>query len=387
MTKKIYNNAFTLVEMLVAMTLLVILVGLSSVVFSTTVRTHRTAMATIEITQKLNAITSQLNMDFMGLRKDAPLMFWFEPIGSDDDGSGTVDADEYFYYDMTHFFADGDFQTMRPYAGDSIYGNIARVFYGHANSDDLVANPALTTDFDIHEVLTRKSHILSSDGDIFSVYGEIPLITDGGTGLLDYSEFAASFGQDSYTLNYPNENDENDLEFCTISLGHWIAALNYLNAGSPDNADAFINYCMDDGNRPYVDVTDTGTQHLLMSQGVIDLEIQWAYTPDDLTGTVAGFTAGVRWWPSVDPDGDGNMADSDFASMPLMTPDTFGVYFALPNGTNTADWFAIDNCVTNGVSFLDTFYPIALKFTFRLKDSNDIFPDGRRFTHIVYLDN
>ena len=64
------NKAFTIIELVVAVALLVMLVGLSSVVFSTTVKAHRQANATIEITRKLNAIKTQLDTDFRGLRKD-----------------------------------------------------------------------------------------------------------------------------------------------------------------------------------------------------------------------------------------------------------------------------------------------------------------------------
>ena len=392
------NNAFTIVELVVAMGLLVMLVGLSSVVFSTTVKAHRKATATIEITRNLGVVTGQLNTDLRGLRTDAPLMFWF-----DSRLSGSTEK----RFDMMHFFADGDFQTTGQYDYDNngdgtidgsktIVGNIARVFYGHANSDN-----SLAPDFDTCHVLSRKSHILTADNSILSVYGEIPLITDfsGTLPVLDYSQFADSsigFGVTSLSGNYL---DENELEFNTITLTSWINALNYLDSisGLPDNADTFINQCMDDNSRPYIDLTDYDTLHLLMAQGVMDFSVQWAYTPQDLNGTSTGssgvaFTAGVRWWPSVDPDGDGDISDSDFAGMMSvwgLSDESFGVHFTLPNGTlNTTDsWFTIGNCGTGGVAFSSTFYPKALKFTFRLKDSNNIFSDGKTFTHIVYLDN
>ncbi len=390
------NKAFTVIELLVAMGLLVILMGLSSVVFSTTVRSHRMAMATIEITRKLNAITNQLNADFRGLRNDAPMMVWFDsrPSGS---------AEERF--DMIHFFADGDFQTAGQYNYDSdgdglpdgdktVAGNIARVFYGHANSVlvDLTAVPPVLPDFDSSQVqvLSRKSHILTADNEIFSIYREIPLISnDPATPyVIDYSRFAVNFGGP----------DENLLEFNTISLTNWINALNYLdpgNAFNPDNADAFINFCMDDNYRPYVNVTDSSTLHLLMLQDIGSFRVQWAYTNDDLRDVTNAnaipsppLFSGVRWWPSVDPAGDGSDR-SDFDPM-VMNTSTLGVYFELPNGTNAVtDWFDISGCRTiNNTTFFDgDFYPRALRFTFTLHDSRGIFPNGRTFTHIVYLDN
>ena len=385
------------------MGLLVMLVGLSSVVFSTTVKAHRKASATIEIMRNLRVLTEQLNADFRGLRTDAPLFFGFNRIGIDEDGD--TNPDYYLQFDMMHFFADGDFQTVREYMvrwdsdGDGvletsdgfrdeiIYGNIARVFYGHANSVDLVANPAATLDFDTYHVLSRKSHILTShDGVIFDL-GEIPLITNG-SGVIDYTPFddlTAGFGLTTHQAGFPPKTytDENGWEFNTITLTNWVNALNYLDlpGNIPNNANHFITHCLTDAYRPYIDVTDYNTLHLLMAQGVMDFSVQWAYTPDDLAGLVPGFTAGIRWWPSVDPDGNPATNDSDFAGNP------FGVYFTLPNGTSYTSWLTIDNYGTNGVLFSSTFYPKALKFTFRLKDSNNIFSDGKTFTHIVYLDN
>ena len=104
-----------------------------------------------------------------------------------------------------------------------------------------------------------------------------------------------------------NYTDENELEFNTITVTNWINALNYLNGGLPDNADHFVNYCMSDSTRPIINLADIDTLHLLLSQGVIQMQIQWAYTNDDLIDPGTGFIpnpslfTGIRWWPSVDP--------------------------------------------------------------------------------------
>jgi len=375
------NKAFTIVELVVAMGLLVMLVGLSSVVFSTTVKAHRKATATIEITRNLRVVTEQLNADFRGLRKDAPLMFWF-------DSTVTAGVEERF--DMTHFFADGDFQTVREYSvrydsdndgvlessdavrPEILSGNLARIFYGHTNS------PAPAPDFQTYQVLSRKSHILTSHSGAIFNFGEIPQVTNATM----YAPFDLSFG---ILPGAGINSDENKLEFNTIPLTDWINALNYLDGVNPQNANHFITYCLTDASRPVIDLTDFETLHLLMAQGVMDFAIQWAYTPDDLQLPVAGFIEGIRWFPNVDPDGDPLTNDSDFAGMNGGNP--FGVYFTLPDGTTNLNWFSIQYCRTQGVYFSNTFYPKALKFTFRLKDANKIFPDGKTFTHIIYLDN
>jgi type II secretory pathway pseudopilin PulG len=409
----IYNlqsKAFTIVELLVAMMLLVILLALSGLVFNTTVEAHRTAGATIDVTRNLRAITDQLNADFRGLRKDAPVFIRFY---SQMDVS--LPGDIGSRYDAIHFFADGDFQTMRQYpvtwdsSGDgilngadttrmeTIYGTVARVYYGHANT------PA-GTDFAASELLARKSHILTSLGGALFYYDQIPLVSNwpplpkefppSVPLAYNYDLFDDPLGGFGIRMGttYPVENE---YEFNTITLTDWINALNYLNLGGvPVNANHFINYCMLDGFRPVVELGDVNTLHLLLSQGIIEMKIQWAYTNDDLidpsTGSppvpgITGFT-GIRWWPSRDPNGDGDVTDADFLA-PGMDRLEFGVYFQLPGGSGMVGWFPVQACRTINMNFSNTFYPRALKFTFVLRDSNGLFADGRTFTHIVYLDN
>ena len=386
---KTKNNAFTIIELLVAVALLVILVALSSAVFTTTVKAHRKATASIEVTRTLRALTDQLSADFRGLRKDMPLMIRFyptiDPLLPGDIGPSC---------DMIHLFADGDFQTTNQYDDNNggmktIVGNVARICYSHANSRDQIASPG-TEDFENHQVLARKAHILTADADIAAVYGQIPRITNI-SGAIDYTQFETSFGQYSWSGSFL---DENELEFSTITLTQWQNALNYLDGGRPDNADTFINRSMDDDSRPFISLSAMETLHLLMAQGVLDFQVQWAYSNDDLIIPATGLTpnpplfAGIRWWPSRDPNGDEDYSDDEYDLMNGNDP--FGVYFTLPNGVNTTTdpWFAIGNCqIDGGYYFSSTFYPKALKFTFTLRDTNGIFEDGKTFTHIVYLDN
>ena len=93
-----------------------------------------------------------------------------------------------------------------------------------------------------------------------------------------------------------------------------------------------------------------------------------------------------RWFPEVDPDGDGNLTDTPFyLNDPNKVP---GVLYPYPpNGLvsiNNIDYASelIDKMHFNEIPGLGR----ALKFTFTLFDSRDIIEDGRTFTHIVYLD-
>jgi prepilin-type N-terminal cleavage/methylation domain-containing protein len=69
------NKAFTLIELVVAIAILVMLISFAGVIFKVSINSHRTAQATAEIMQKLRAITDQLNSDFKDFRKDGYLSF------------------------------------------------------------------------------------------------------------------------------------------------------------------------------------------------------------------------------------------------------------------------------------------------------------------------
>jgi len=134
-----------------------------------------------------------------------------------------------------------------------------------------------------------------------------------------------------------------------------------------------ITTCFDNTDgRPGIDLDNAQTLHMLMTQGVGHFQIQWSY-----------FDGGqLRWWPSDDPDGNGNTDDSDFTAMGA---DEFGIYFNMPAGvevpSGATNWF------DSNVEFFLGFFPEALKFTLTLYDSRGVFPEGKTFTHIVYLDD
>lgn len=374
MKSVVKKNAFTIIELLVAMALLVMMLGLSAMVFNTAVKTQRAATATINITGSLRAVTTQLNSDFRGLREDAPLFMHFQ---SEIDTMAPMDIGD--RHDIILFFADGDFQTIRSYPanlGESqiIHGNTARIYYGHANTDTTSLN------FQQIDLLARRCHVLTG----LAMDMQIPLLE---TGYADFRGMYSNFG-------VPNESW---YEYNSISLTDWMNILN-----DPLNADYFILSVLTDLSRPIVglrnpDPLDTSWkpygQHNLFAQGVAEMKIQWAYTAADLSTSDTSdmpiapsdpaYFTDVRWWPSLDPNGDGDFTDSDFDTMGT----EFGVYFKLASGETLLDWVPVQDCATSGMYFLSTFNPKALKFTFKLRDSNSFFDDGKIFTHIVYLDS
>ena len=137
------RHAFTMIELLVAISVLVIILSTTGIIFKVCIDSQRKAGALAEIMRNLRGITDQLDRDFAGLQKDAPIAMWFEYDGSN-------------RYDRIVFFASGEFQSTRQYldtgllppADITVSGNVARIFYGQA------ANP---------NILSRKQKILTAN--------------------------------------------------------------------------------------------------------------------------------------------------------------------------------------------------------------------------------
>jgi prepilin-type N-terminal cleavage/methylation domain-containing protein len=360
----VMRRGFTIVELLVAIGILVALLTASGVIFSMAVDAQRAASATSEITEKLQAMRDQLDNDFSHLAKTGPLAIWFELNPVDDDGDGAVDRYERF--DQIMFFdVGGNFDTTRQYDDDpdpavnnlvTVSGNSARVYYGHADRIDYanrtagLGNKALVEGYQFFRTLARRQHVLTADLNL-SVF---PDITDSTT-------FENSF--------VPLWNDY--FEYDVVGdLTQWESVFDYVDAvNGPVNSEQVLETCFDNvEGRAGIDLKEPLTLHMLMCQGVGSFKIQLSYE--------AG--GQVRWYPSADPDGDGDASDSNFSAM-----DSFGLYFNMPSGVyidkdgdGTSDWLFAPG----------GFYPKALKFTFRLYDSRGIFRDGKTFTHIVNLD-
>jgi len=340
------NNAFTIVEMLVAMALAVIVMGLASVIFARAVTAYRKAEAAMEITRRADAICQQLTTDFRGLRKDAPLAVWFER-----DGFGR-------HYDQILFFANGNFQTIKQYLYDTngngaidvnakertVSGNLSRIYYGHGveiQTDNTGVNIVASVNYPQSGLLSRRAHLLTSDTTLFYK-------------TFDMANFNATF--------LPLNN--NLLEYDMASLSDWKTVVS-----DQTNCNRIIQTSLKNNNDPATTGRSTidiknyrKTLHLLLSEQVRHFQVQWAYQGIDRNP--AEVFDGVKWWP-------------DEAAVFEQ-----GIYFNMPGGTTEPKWDTADN-----KGFAAGFMPTALKFTFTLYDSKGLFPEGRTFTHIVMIDN
>jgi type II secretory pathway pseudopilin PulG len=363
---------FTLVELVVALGIMVLVILFAGTVFKSSINSYRIASAQAEIMQKFRAITDQLNNDFKGLRKDAPMFVWFHL----DPNSPNL------RFDQIMFFADGDFQSTQTYnlntnpispyngyiipqpSGSSVISNLARIYYGQAKSidpqDNIFKFPIALRPVD--RILSRRQHLYIANQVSGSQYWQFP-------------------AHDSSGFLVVNPIQNNWFEHDTNSLSQWQAA-----AQNPTDVNNIITGCFGNdlafgNNRPAVNLADANTLHLLMTEKVGNFSVQWSYL-----FTNAGQTF-IYWWPSNDPDGNPVTPDSDFVKMVNdngLLASAFGVCFNVA-APSTSSWFTPNKAAGPYFTGTSTFYPVALKFTFTLYDSRGVFKDGQTFTHIVYL--
>ncbi|UCG57854.1 MAG: prepilin-type N-terminal cleavage/methylation domain-containing protein [Phycisphaerales bacterium] len=358
------REAFTLVELVVAVGVLAVILSVAGMIFRVTTNAHRLAIANAEIMQKLRAITDQLNADFKGLRKDGEIFVTWS--GSPRRGVRPGAAGVYERFDQIMFFTDGDFQSYRTYP--MVRGNVARVSYMLAKKGSVKAQNQARE----KRNLARTQHILVSD----------PTLPD----FFDPNTFD---GSDAQWYDWRNR-----LEYDRISLEGW---KNISTSGDPNKWD-MLSVITGVGINPStipadwlcrgatVDTADPNSIHMLLCEGVGEFTIQgWSDVE-------------WRWVPQIDPDGDGDLADdSDFPlnsdGTALHPQDIPGVLYPAPYGAvELAGIFARGELREFPPQWLDEAHfdlipglGRALKFTFTLYDSKGVITDGRTFTHIVYL--
>ncbi len=372
--RKRLQYGFTLVELSVSIALIIMILGFSAIIFNSSIDSYRLSQAHAEVMMKFRVITDQLKHDFKGLRKDGPILVWFEQSSADPDQR----------FDQIMFFAEGDFQSYQPYdlvggflepttTGTQLHGNLARIYYGHAQSLD--PNGAIQIPQNLQSdkrKLARRMHVLSAHPDLRRWYSITTMAdmdnTRGGTG----------------PSNMYNEIYEHD----ALSLPQWKAvALNLY--------DFVITTCF--GTRPWINERTAPQETLqkLLSSGVSSFRIQWAYWDDN---QVTINKDSVLWYPDNNPAGDGTkLSHFQIIERNLTLKNAFGVYFHIKNqsGSLTSpDWYEIgDNALAyeqnagSYLSFDGKYFPDALKFTFRLYDSKKLLKGGREFSYIVYLDD
>jgi len=360
------NNAFTIIELLVAIGILVVVLSFASVIFRVSIDSQRTAMANAEIMQKLQAITDQLNADFRGLNKDGEIfVIWrAEPILDPDYEDN--DLDGYERFDCIMFFADGDFQSYNTYVYQGptpkvLRGNTARICYSLARKGNLRAGSQKRNE----RVLARTQHILTDDpylSDLFNPDGFADAQWQQWNNVYEYDKISLE------EWKFMPFRDKVD----TLSV---IGDVRVTYAGDVDAVDE--NFW-----GTFVDPADPNSIHNLLCEGVGEFKIQgWSESLQ-------------RWIPEVDPDGNGDLTDAHFY---FDNSDAIpGVLYPWPVyggvSINNLDDLGYRNGYPQEEIDKQHFNSIpglgkALKFTFTLYDSKGLIKEGRTFTHIVYLDD
>jgi prepilin-type N-terminal cleavage/methylation domain-containing protein len=390
------NRGFTLIELLVAVGILAIVLSFASVIFKVCIDSERTAIANAEIMQKLRAITSQLDADFKGLRKDGEIAVVWKAEKIDTNAAAyddyhDCDSDGYERFDRIMFFADGDFQSYGV-NHPIVRGNVARICYMLARNRSgkraeqyrdlsLTERGRKLRDEDRRKrVLARTQHILTAGG------GLADFLDPGRNG-----SSLARTDQQWFDWNDRNEYDR-------ISLSEW-ENIPWRISGDVNepNKPNLLSVIMDvnvvdvnavTGNiegstvstrirGATIETQDPASIHMLLCEGVGEFEVQGWYNG--------------RWVPEVDPDKDGDLSDSNFYLVnPENVPGILYPYREIPPkpyggvGINNINYSSqlVNQENFNQIPGLGR----ALKFTFTLYDSKGIIKEGRTFTHIVYLD-
>ena len=373
------KKGFTLIELVVAVGILAMMLGFTSVIFNVSIKGSRVVNANAEIMQKLRAVTDQLDGDLRGLDKNAPLLIWFEKTSNALDDPNTR-------FDQIMFFVTGDFKSTQLYSNKPsnyintpvdadkedptcVYkrGNAARIYYGQAQRDSV--NTADVNDTPSKRILCRRRQFFTCDERIekWPVWN------------VNLSDFERD--PNGYMCNDRYEHD-------SLSLEQWTFVKE--NAFSRDNGVVDVVF----EKRPEVKLSAPNTYHDFLSEEVASFKIQWAYwNPDNNPKDDK-----LRWFPCDDPEKDGLAAHSHFR---INAANKFGVYFNVADHTydgfsvNSNQWYPVDDGNLNKIIynykkannnyFENDFYPKALKFTFTIYDSKGIIKDGRTFSHIVYL--
>ena len=357
------RKGFTLIEMVVALGILAMILSFAGVIFRVSIESQRLAMANAEILQKLRIITEQLDSDLRGLRKDGEVFVFWRAMRKPNYTPPTRNHPSAFErWDTIAFFASGDFYSYK--GNPSVRGNTARICYTLASSP---GGPGMEPNRPPGQkpqkrVLARTQHILLPPPN--SIDPNDPL---------GVQKFSDSQWQD---WNSIQQSD-------AISLRGWqlmsgavkadvISVIGDIKVGSDTGLGGSDKYKLAGGVQ--LDRTRPDSLPALLCEGVGQFEIQgWN-------------DAQHRWVPEIDPNGNGVLTDdSDFILdgndlHPSLIP---GIRY--PDGPYVLRTFmaARTNAEFRDIPGLGR----AMKFTFTLYDSRGLIPNGRMFTHIVYLDD
>ncbi len=409
------NFGFTIVELLVAVGLLAGIMAASGIVFHHAVKTQRTSSAINEIMLKAHAITEQLDKDFSEINEDTVIFIIWQAVPARDDLLDVIDIedpigvpDRYVRMDRLFFFSRGNFRTYDQVQWNDGAGQVtgylegtdARIQYC-IGQEALSNDPADYSDDIRNQLLAPSDRILVRSQHISTA---LPMLDSGSTVYFPFADSLGNFYSPEENFYYDNIKYEYD----TIPPEDWQNLPgDMLNEIMTMTMDVRVGGASASDSAIAVDEDYPPTYHMMLTTRVGQFAVQGWYESAD--------GSEKRWIPEVDPDGDGDLSDSDFlletginppriddtqvgaANLPgLLYPDyliigsqssvDYGQSYDPPTGVG-GDYKILygpefDKSNFNQIPGLGK----ALKFTFTLYDSKGLFPEGKTFTHIVSLE-
>ena len=358
--KRHRGRGTTLVEMLVAVTITIGMLGMVGMVFKSSSKASGKALAYNELLRQARALTRQLEDDFRGLRADMPMAIIWEEELADVDGDYNVDPCEVIRKDRIVFFANGDFQTI-----DGQYsGNLARIFYGQSldtyntpvHEEDPCAPP--------RRILARRTKILTPLG--------LPVVDSTNWSAWGSPEIFDDNPLEKSVVGYwKNEIPQNYIDY---HFRTWDPAL----TASPPN-----QWKVSMVRRPNIEevvnamyagtVSSDGIQKIYMLPDVGEFKIEAWYNYQQQWGDVPCPMA--MYWNIPDLDGGSLLSNG------MPAGQNIDVHYWW-SSTDIGTYVAVGMGLTQPV---DT-WPGGLRFTFRLYDKDRRhFPEGKEFSYIVRL--
>lgn len=358
------RRAFTLIELVVAIALLAIIVVLAAIIFRVALTSYRLAGAHTEIMGKLRLLTQQLDDDFSGLRRDAPVFIGWAAQEDPNRLDGYASLDRIVFFSQSR----ESFRILGSQSASSVReGSLARISYMLATVDD--RRPASMASRE--RLLARTQHIMLPPETTTPANAEPNNAADWAAWNNDPSR---QFDDRYYRIQ----------QWLTMDTERMHEAVTGWTGMDPDARE------MTDTYGTQVDMVDPGNSlHKILCQGVGQFRIQGWY----------GRGIDARWVP--EPNDPNASQDADLmAASGAADVDRMGMllypYDPLGDGTTGTYGFVHLGGVFDANEFQDqlnsrTWNHVpglgrALRFTFTLYDSKGLIGNGMTFTHIVYLD-
>ncbi|MEP0841760.1 MAG: type II secretion system protein [Phycisphaerae bacterium] len=403
---RLLRPAFTLMELMVSVGVMLILMAMVAWIFRTATRASGAATGLNEIHGTLRTAQQTLESDFGGLLSDHFLAVWYQltPVTDPVDPTRT----RWVRADRMAFFTVGDHSSVRQLVDNGLVSgtvsvvppdrlleskrdfyqplrsSIARVFLGH-HGDPLRSSPLPTGNLN-QWILARRARLLDPvlAAALPSTYD--PMSND----VYEYDRYGLAEWEGQLTGNKAVN------VFGNNGNGGWLGE-------SPADPRMWMRRPIVDPRLPDPDPANpsrpSNGMHMMFLPGCGEFKIQrWIERwPGDGTPLGPYSPHGMpRWWPEEDLDGDGNPQEAglcdfldypgagqlqsapltldirEYFNGPLAPPSTTGgvstPYY--PGGPAAGKWFAFSR---NDV-------PKAIKITLRLYDQNARVPDGQVFT-------